>query len=155
MLLLCCIVAGCATHVASLIRLPGGADEKIVRYVSDDLPDVLVARFPLRSSGISGVWSSALWELRGINGSSYESLSVFALYYESRISVVVDDASRTHAVEALAVRAFIEEQFRSMGQVPLTYYTPERPNQSPEPTVMSVTPRAGARVAPATTVAHL
>jgi hypothetical protein len=29
------------------------------------------------------------------------------------------------------------------------------PNQSPEPTVMSVTPRAGARVAPATTVAHL
>jgi RimJ/RimL family protein N-acetyltransferase len=30
-----------------------------------------------------------------------------------------------------------------------------RPNQSPEPTVMSVTPRADARVAPATTVAHL
>jgi GNAT superfamily N-acetyltransferase len=31
----------------------------------------------------------------------------------------------------------------------------KRPNQSPEPTVMSVTPRADARVAPATTVAHL
>jgi hypothetical protein len=31
----------------------------------------------------------------------------------------------------------------------------ERPNQSPEPTVMLVTPRAGARVAPSTTVAHL
>jgi hypothetical protein len=29
------------------------------------------------------------------------------------------------------------------------------PNQSPEPTVMLVTPRAGARVAPSTTVAHL
>jgi hypothetical protein len=31
----------------------------------------------------------------------------------------------------------------------------ERANQSPEPTVMLVTPRAGARVAPSTTVAHL
>jgi hypothetical protein len=31
----------------------------------------------------------------------------------------------------------------------------KRPNQPPEPTVMSVTPRADARVAPATTVAHL
>jgi hypothetical protein len=31
----------------------------------------------------------------------------------------------------------------------------KRPNQSPEPTVMLVTPRAGARVAPSTTVAHL
>jgi hypothetical protein len=31
----------------------------------------------------------------------------------------------------------------------------KRPNQSPEPTVMSVTPRADARVAPSTTVAHL
>jgi chitin deacetylase len=31
----------------------------------------------------------------------------------------------------------------------------QRPNQPPEPTVMSVTPRADARVAPATTVAHL
>jgi hypothetical protein len=31
----------------------------------------------------------------------------------------------------------------------------ERPNQSPEPMVMSVTPRADARVAPATTMAHL
>jgi hypothetical protein len=31
----------------------------------------------------------------------------------------------------------------------------KRPNQSPEPTVMSVTPRADARVAPATPVAHL
>jgi hypothetical protein len=32
---------------------------------------------------------------------------------------------------------------------------PKWPNQSPEPTVMSVTPRADARVAPALTVAHL
>jgi hypothetical protein len=32
---------------------------------------------------------------------------------------------------------------------------PEMPNQSPEPTVMLVTPRADARVAPSTTVAHL
>jgi hypothetical protein len=32
---------------------------------------------------------------------------------------------------------------------------PQRPNQSPEPMVMSVTPRADARVAPATTMAHL
>jgi hypothetical protein len=31
----------------------------------------------------------------------------------------------------------------------------KQPNQPPEPTVMSVTPRADARVAPATTVAHL
>jgi hypothetical protein len=31
----------------------------------------------------------------------------------------------------------------------------KRANQSPEPTAMSVTPRADARVAPATTVAHL
>jgi hypothetical protein len=31
----------------------------------------------------------------------------------------------------------------------------KRPNQSPEPTVMLVTPRACARVAPSTTVAHL
>ena len=31
----------------------------------------------------------------------------------------------------------------------------QKPNQPPEPTVMSVTPRADARVAPATTVAHL
>jgi hypothetical protein len=31
----------------------------------------------------------------------------------------------------------------------------KRPNQSPEPMVMSVTPRADARVAPATTMAHL
>jgi hypothetical protein len=30
-----------------------------------------------------------------------------------------------------------------------------RPNQSPEPTALSVTPRADARVAPASTVAHL
>jgi hypothetical protein len=37
----------------------------------------------------------------------------------------------------------------------LTLSSGERANQSPEPTVMSVTPRAGARVAPATTVAHL
>jgi hypothetical protein len=39
------------------------------------------------------------------------------------------------------------------------YYFPalirKSPNQSPEPTVMLVTPRADARVAPSTTVAHL
>jgi len=32
---------------------------------------------------------------------------------------------------------------------------PQKPNQPPEPTGMSVTPRADARVAPATPVAHL
>jgi hypothetical protein len=32
---------------------------------------------------------------------------------------------------------------------------PERPNQSPEPTALSVTIRACARLAPASTVAHL
>jgi hypothetical protein len=31
----------------------------------------------------------------------------------------------------------------------------ERPNQSPEPTALLVTPRAGARVAPSNAVAHL
>jgi hypothetical protein len=35
------------------------------------------------------------------------------------------------------------------------YEDAKRPNQSPEPTVMLVTPRAGARVAPSTPVAHL
>jgi hypothetical protein len=42
--------------------------------------------------------------------------------------------------------------FKSMSVVLLKT---KGPNQSPEPTVMSVTPRADARVAPATTVAHL
>ena len=31
----------------------------------------------------------------------------------------------------------------------------QKPNQAPEPTAMLVTPRAGARVAPSTAVAHL
>jgi hypothetical protein len=39
--------------------------------------------------------------------------------------------------------------------VMFSFATEQRANQSPEPTVMSVTPRADARVAPATTVAHL
>jgi hypothetical protein len=43
---------------------------------------------------------------------------------------------------------------RAARDIPVEVAT-KRPNQSPEPTVMSVTPRAGARVAPATTVAHL
>jgi hypothetical protein len=37
----------------------------------------------------------------------------------------------------------------------LTFAAPQWPNQPPEPTAMSVTPRADARVAPAIAVAHL
>ena len=38
---------------------------------------------------------------------------------------------------------------------PFFYFHPRKPNQSPEPTVMLVTPRAEPRVAPSTAVAHL
>jgi protein TonB len=38
---------------------------------------------------------------------------------------------------------------------PIAQYLKKRPNKAPEPTRTSVTPRAGARVAPAARVAHL
>jgi hypothetical protein len=99
-------------------------------------------------AGQSVVWSC--WEER--RGGA-EIVGAEALLISHRVVV------RGHKEEFVQqFHVFVtRSDFKSLAEARLfaASLLKKKPNQSPEPTVMSVTPRADARVAPATTVAHL
>jgi len=76
-------------------------------------------------------------------------------------SVVIDlvggfgPRTRSFTEAQRILREELEHEFPGHFAIPSPPIPIQKPNQSPEPTAMSVTPRADARVAPATTVAHL
>jgi hypothetical protein len=149
--------SGCvSSRVYALLRITNAPTEVSLALVREKLPSELQQAFPMTRQPVASlIAASDLWHLVGKEGTRYDGIHVFALYYEAGLSIVIDaSASRGVRAQVTEIRMKVERLLAINGLDFVPKATHNSPNKSLQPTATAVMPPAAQEIMPAVAVAE-